>query len=306
MTDDIRAAALAAVKEKTASFMGEAPSESQVPEVPEPPEVPETPELMGEESHEEQVLETPETPEGHQSYEEYIESGGDPDYYKGPKAYEQGKDFVNQIKELRGALSEQKEMVFQINQFHEQQREQEQQKLLMEKSALESQLAQMQEAGLYSQEDFNRYEGIKNRVGQIEGQTKPDAPVEQKEHSVFAAARESDPRLNHNHPDFDFEYNALVEARVNESVGQAFTRNGNKPLTDNELAAHLKAAQESVGKKHKPKPTRVPENPPPTRQTKQANKIPAVIADQIKKWEQSSDPIKKDSAKRMKLKYGVK
>jgi hypothetical protein len=277
MTDDIRAAAREALAEKKTQIMGgdapEVPETFETPILQEVEDVQEQPEFQAEE---EPILETGEAeqeakPEGYLSYDEYIEQGGDPRYYRGEAAYADQKGMISEIKELRGALSEQKEALFAMTKFQEEQREAEQEKLLRERAYLEQQL-QSARTNL----DIDKYDAVRNRIDQIDSKTKQaEQPQAQEgEHPVFRNARESDPRLNHSHPDFDIDFNAQVEARVNNSIQQAQARNGGRPLTDNELASHLNAALDAVGKKAKPKVNRVAENPKPRAATPKNEKVP--------------------------------
>jgi hypothetical protein len=83
--------------------------------------------------------------------------------------------------------------------------------------------------------------------------------------------------------------------------------NPNLILTDDQMASHMSAAIKFADSKFaKPKHQRVPENPSPRSGNTAKSKVPPLVAEQIKSWSASSDPVRREAAERMKLKHGIK
>jgi len=236
---------------------------------------------------------------GFLSYEEYIEQGMNPDFYRGKEAYRKQKEMIEDSKKLSSQVKELNRTMFDMQKFNEEQREQEQRNLLIEKAELEAELQKHRDAL-----EIDDYEKTRDKIADVDSRIRPQEKTEgYKEPEFFTRAREQDPRITPASPGFDRHYNTLVEAEVTASIQQAANAVG-RLLTDNELSEHLTAAKKAIDEKFKPAPkVRPAEVTSPQASTTQTQKIPANIMAQINKWSQSPDPIMRESAEAMKQKY---
>jgi hypothetical protein len=267
-----------------ASFMDDVPEET--------PE--ETPEEVPEEPAEE-------LPEGFQSYEEYIEAGRDPKFYRGIEAYKKQQELIASQKELKEMNRTLNDTMFQFQKFQEEQRETEQRKLLQEKQFLENKLAEAR-----SELDFDKHDAISNRLNDVNDRI-AEPPQENSEPKVISNARQQDPRINPAHPDFDADFHAIVRERVNASLVTASNAVG-RALTDNEVLEHFNAAVKAAESKFKPAtPTRPAEVASPRAvPTKEKSNVPPEIKAQITKWSKSNNADEREAAEAWKIKYNIK
>jgi rubrerythrin len=172
--------------------------------------------------------------QGFKSYEQYIEEGGDPEFYRGKKAYLQQKKVIQEIKEMKAKTKQIDDFMFEQEKRHAKETE----RLLKQ---IESQKAEAK-ADL----DFERYDALEQQRQDLQGvQTK----VNQGEPIVIAQYRKTNPELDPQSLKFDPVHNAAFSAAFNAIAMQTEQRLG-RPVTDAEVQELL----EETSKKLNPKP----------------------------------------------------
>ena len=242
-----------------------------------------------------------ESDDGYMTLEEYKAKGMDEAFYRGPKAFAEQKAMIKEMKDQSAKFKALDESLLHLHKFNEEQRQQEQEKLLREKAYLQRQLVEARE-GL----DFDKHDAVQARLNQVDSNIKPAAPTNQ-EPTVFANARALDPRINPASPQFDKHYNGLVELEVNESVARAASAVG-RELTDTEIVEHINTAKKTIDDKFKPPPKVRPAevSAPQATTTAGQTKADPVLVNQFRRWSKSPDPTLKEAGTAWLLRNGIK
>lgn len=225
---------------------------------------------------------------GFLSYEEYIEKGGDPAFYRGEKAFKQQKDILAEMKALKKKTDD---FMFEQEKRHKAETD----RLLkeIEKSKAEA------KADL----DFERYEELSQQERDLHKprQTEGEAPV-------IAHYRNENPELNPAAPEYDPVYASAFAAAFNVSAMNAEKTVG-RPLNDLEISKWL----EATAKKLKPQPvvTKKTSKVTPTGGSGGGRKDPIANLDPMQKsmyekWMKSGNPEKEKFAKQMLKNAGAK
>jgi len=225
---------------------------------------------------EEQVL-----PENYKTLEDYIADGGDPDYYRGPKAFEKDRELIGEVKEIKRKLKERDNEMLALVDFQEKERE----RLLSE---IKEKKAQAKE-----NLDFDAYETLDQQARDLE---QPEKPAQQGEPDVIKSYRQANPKINPASAEYDPVHDSMFAAAFNAMVMSAEQRAG-RALTESEIQGYLDATAKRVGGE---KPTATP-RPSKVAGTKRSAKkadpvaaLPPEVQGLYKRW--MSDPKKKEFA----------
>lgn len=238
--------------------------------------------LGDEEVHDEPVVDelddkdNPEIPEGYQSLEEYVASGRDPDYYRGPKAYEKDKEFLAEIKEIKSKLKERDEEMLALQQFHEKER----QRLLKE---IETKKAKAKE-----ELDFEAYEDLAAQERELQSAKKQEQA--QGEAPVIQAFRQANPKINPASPEYDPVYGSAFAAAFNAMVAEA-ERRAQRPLNEAEVRQYLDATAQRLGGSQAQRPPKVEGTRRPAARKDPVAALPPEMKRLYDRW--SKDPNKK-------------
>lgn len=221
--------------------------------------------------------------DGFKSFDEYVADGGDPDFYRGKKAYQQQKDILAEMKALKKKTDD---FMFQQEKRHAAETE----RLLKE--------IEKAKAEAKADLDFDRYEELNTQERELKGahqqKNEGEAPV-------IAHYRNENPELNPAAPEFDPIYASAFAAAFNTAAMKAEQTVG-RALNEAEIAKWL----EATAKKLRPQPVA----------TKKASKVSASTSsgggkkDPVasldadaralyNKWANSGDPDKVKWAKQM-------
>jgi hypothetical protein len=199
-------------------------------------------------------------PKGYLSYEEYVAAGNDPAYYKGPKAFEQEYERIQELKEQKKAIRELTEMSKGTLEAVEQW-----------KVDKEAQMRSELEARLAEQKETADVDGALETQKQLDELNKQ--PVQKREpHPVIKEFIQSNPILDEGSESFNAEFfddmSAIQAGFVNDLSG-----NGAKELTEAQLRRCMSIAFDRAKELH-PEIEKSPRNDRKgaTRQPKQAPK----------------------------------
>lgn len=173
------------------------------------------------------------TKKKYDSYQAYIDDGNDPDFYQGPKAYENNQKILNEKREGRDRF---KNLEDTMGQLVTRQNDQ----LLDAKKSYEAQLAEAKE-----NEDFSAYQVATDGLNSLPEVQKVAAPQPAQELDVISSYRQTNPKLNRASPQFDQNYTLMFESAMNKSCMEAEQRTGVK-LSVQDLQAHLTATESGV------------------------------------------------------------
>ncbi len=226
--------------------------------------------------------------EGFKSYEQYIEDGGDPDFYRGKKAFAQQRKIIDEMKEIKEKSKKVDDFMFKQEQRHEQ----EKQKLLkeIEKAKKEAR----------DELDFERYDELTEQEKELQG-AKPKQ--QEGEPQFIAEYRTKNPILNPAAPQFNAAVASGFAATFNAMVIEAERRAG-RGLSEAECAMYLEETARilKVGeqpKQHKKKSVITPSTSAGGKAIKGLDAMDAEQKALYKKWANSNDPEKQSWAKTM-------
>jgi hypothetical protein len=192
------------------------------------------------------------TPKGYLTFEAYTEKGGDPDMYRGKKAFAQFYEKSQETKESKAALSDLQSNVKAMAQAMELTKQNELSELTLK---LEGELAKNK-----AEFDFDQYEKTQQQLKAIESKKVEQAPS-QGEPPVVTQFRANNPALDRSSPEFDADLNDLVEKRVNEK----FQKVNPNAMTEADFNELLGDALTSVKSKFAKYQQVKPKTPPKTR-----------------------------------------
>ena len=192
------------------------------------------------------------TPKGFLSLEAYTEKGGDPDMYRGKKAFAQFYEKSQETKASNAAFADLQSNVKAMTAAMEETKQ----------TALSNQRAELEAVMVKAREEFDitALEKTQKQLFELD-QRKQAVPKPQGEPAVVAHFRTNNPAIDRNSPDFDADLNDLVEKRVNEK----FQKVNPEAMTMADINELLTDAYESVKSKFtKYQPAKV-KTPPKTR-----------------------------------------
>lgn len=179
-------------------------------------------------------------PPGFKSYEDYVAQGGDPDMYRGKKAYEAEHTRIDENKTLRREIKGLKGTVQQTMDAVSEWQTTERDKM---KRELEGELHTAKE-----NEDVNAAIDVQQRLDKLNETPKAAPPAP--EHPVIQSFRDNHPQLDAEAAEFNEEFNDDVEAFYN-GMAQQLSHQGRKQLSDGQikrcLAKAMRDAQELHG-----------------------------------------------------------
>jgi len=228
--------------------------------------------------------------EGFKSYEQYIEDGGDPDFYRGKKAFAQQRKIIEEMKEIKEKSKKVDDFMFQ------------QEKRFAEEK--ERMLKEIEKAKKEAREelDFERYDELNEQERNLkEGKVEQQA---QGEPQFIAEYRTKNPILNPAAPQFNAAIASGFAATFNAMVIEAERRAG-RGLSEAECAMYLEetAKMLKVGdqpQKPKNKVNRVtPSGSAGGKAVKGLDSMSPEVKAQYNKWANSNDPEKQAWAKTM-------
>lgn len=192
------------------------------------------------------------TPKGFLTLEAYTEKGGDPDMYRGKKAFAQFYEKSQETKASNAALSDLQGNVKAMAQAMEETKQ----------TALSNQRAELEANMVKAREEFDiaALEKTQKQIFELD-QRKQVAQAPRGEPPVVTQFRANNPALDRSSPEFDADLNDLVEKRVNEK----FQKVNPAAMTEADFNELLGDALTSVKSKFaKYQPTKV-KTPPKTR-----------------------------------------
>ncbi len=179
-------------------------------------------------------------PPGFMSFEDYVAQGGDPDTYRGKKAFADEYERIQENKRLRGEIRGLKETVQQTMDTVQDWQSDQRQKIRTE---LEGELHTAKE-----NEDVDGALATQKKIDKLD--EKPDKPPQQQqEHPVIQGFREANPLLDETSDDFNAEFNVDVEAFYNETHAR-LSRDGKVRLTDSQISRALAKAMKDARELH--------------------------------------------------------
>lgn len=232
-------------------------------------------------------------PDDFKSYEQYVEDGGDPEYYRGPKAFKQQKEILDELKGVKEKFKRFEEDAVKFDKF----REQEKERLL---NQLEDQKKKARE-----DLDFDAYDDLEKQRRQIEEGPEAEAS-ESQEPPVIATYRNENPELNPAAPEFDPVYASAFAGAFNAVVSQAQQRAG-RSLTDQEVQTHLETVKKRLGGGEAApakRPSKVEGARRPNKAQAPADKMPAEVKAMHDRWINHHDAAKREYAKTLAKQYG--
>ena len=172
---------------------------------------------------------------GHLSLEEYIAQGGDPDMYRGKKAFQQYHEIQQNLKSTR---EETKQLALTMNEV-----------LANQKATLEAQSEAKLEklrnelTKAHDDMDTKKVESIKDKMHKIEEkqvkeEKKQPTQVPQSHIEEVKDFREDNPEMDHSAP----EYNKAIDNAVNDYMD----KNYNPSMSDRDVRRLLKKALKTV------------------------------------------------------------
>lgn len=232
----------------------------------------------------------PPIPEDYKTLEEYVAAGGDPDFYRGPKAYAKDKELIGEIKEIKRKLKERDDEMVKLSEYHERERK----RLIKE---IDEKKAKAKE-----DLDFEAYEQLDAQRRELEGAEKPQHHGEP---PVIQSYRQSNPKLNPAAPEFDPVHASAFAAAFNAMVTDAEKRAG-RALNEGEIQRYLDATASRLGGGQ---PARRAPAVEGTRKPA-AKKDPVAALDpamrrMYDRWMSSGDPVKKKYAENLLKQQGA-
>lgn len=181
----------------------------------------------------------PPADDGFKGYEDYIADGGDPDLYKGKKAFQ----------EDRGRFKENRDMKRTIKDLHstvQQTMEATNQMLTDQRGKIRTEVeAELKEAR--ANEDMDGALDAQNRLNKLD--ETPPAATPQAEHPVIQEFRDANPLVDANSTDYNKEFNTDVEAFYNATYEQ-LSRGGRVALSDGQVKRALGKAMKDAKELH--------------------------------------------------------
>lgn len=241
------------------------------------------------EDHEEVVEDQEQLPKGYKTLEEYIADGGDPDYYRGPKAFAEQRKIIDELKETKGKVKRIDDEMLRLQKFHDQ-----------EKKRLLSEI-DVKRAKAKEDMDFEAYDQLGEQKRQLET---AEPPQQQGEHPVIASFRADNPVLNQADPSYDPVYASAFAAAFNVMVQEGQQRAG-RELAEAEIQRYLAETKNklSPGQPQR-RPSRVEPAKRQVRRDDPLEKMPAEIRGMYERWNKHTDPKKREYAKNLLAEYG--
>jgi len=178
-------------------------------------------------------------PPGFLSFEEYVEQGGDPDMYRGRKAYETEHERIEENKRLRrdvkGLQSTVRETMDAVKDWQSTERGK-------MRAELEAELHKAKE-----DEDLDGALETQKKLDRLDEQPAPEARPP--EHPVIQDFREANPVLDEESETFDEEFNLSVEAFYN-ALRDQLSYGGRRALTDGQIKRCLRKAMKDAIELH--------------------------------------------------------
>jgi hypothetical protein len=179
-------------------------------------------------------------PPGFKTYDEYIADGGDPDMYRGKKAFEAEHNRIDENKRLRKDVRGLQDTVQQTMDAVTDWQSTERVKMRKE---IEGDLKKARE-----DEDLDGALDAQQRLDELDDEPEPQ-PAATEEHNVIQDFREANPKLDAESDDFDQEFNDDVEAFYN-GIYQQLSYGGRKKVTDGQIKRALKRALGEANELH--------------------------------------------------------
>jgi len=252
------------------------------------PEVVKEPEVIEEEVEEE----IDDTPAGFKTLEEYVADGGDPEMYRGKKAYEAEHNRIEENKLLRTEMRSIKDNTrLAVEALGEWKADQ-------TKVLREQLVAELEEAR--EEEDLNKALAAQTKITELDNAPKP-AAAQQPENPVIQAFRVANPLINPGDDRFNAEFTTDVEAIYNGIVNQ-LNQGGRVNLTDGQMQRALTKAMKDTKELHiglfeSPKNKRItPANP--NRRASRSTTKEGKVADYVLK--NPRNPANADAASQIK------
>ena len=258
-------------------------------------------ELESEDVVEEIEEQDDDTPQGFLTLEQYIEKGGDPDMYRGKKAFSQYHERLKSEKEAQREARELKQKLASIEsgmsamaQSIQEQAKADAQKMIDDANR---KMAEAKESY-----DFDEYERQKNIAAQAEKKLQ-QAPKQQKapkEPDFIQEFRARNAIIDHSSDEFDEDINLLVENRFNTRAAKL---NPNT-ATQEDYEELLNAVYTQVTSKLAPKVEKQPKKAPSTRQVSknnvetQSTSIARLSSSERQMYDVIKDTSGEDAAKR--------
>lgn len=185
-----------------------------------------------------------EDPPGFKTYEDYVADGGDPDMYRGRKAYEAEHNRIDENKtlkrELKGLKSTVQQTMDAVNSWQE-----------TERGKIRTEVeAELHEA--MENEDPKAAVAAQKKLDAIDDTPDP-APNQREENPVIQDFRAANPILDGDSDNFDQEFNADVEAFYNGMYAQ-LSYNGKREITDGQIKRCLRRALKEAQDLHEIEP----------------------------------------------------
>lgn len=179
-------------------------------------------------------------PPGFKSYDEYIADGGDPDMYRGKKAFEAEHTRIDENKRLRKDVRGLQSTVQQTMEAVTDWQTTERAKM---RKDIEAELKTAK-----ADEDLDGALDAQQRLDQLDDE--PEAqPAATEEHTVIQDFREANPMLDSESDDFDQDFNDDVEAFYN-GLYQQLSYGGRKKVSDGQIKRALKRALKEANELH--------------------------------------------------------
>lgn len=184
-------------------------------------------------------------PPGFLSYDEYIAQGGDPDHYRGRKAFEHFNDRLEENKRLRREVRQMKDTVNQTMDAVTTWQEGEREKIRAE---IQADLDRAME-----DEDPAAAVAAQKKLDKLEQQQPPKAPPQ--ENPIISDFREANPMIDPDSDDFDAEFEQDLTGFYNNLV-RSISPDGR--ISDGQVKRCLKQAMKQAREFHE-----LEDEPPP-------------------------------------------
>jgi hypothetical protein len=179
-------------------------------------------------------------PPGFKTYDEYIADGGDPDMYRGKKAFEAEHNRIDENKRLRKDVRGLQDTVQQTMEAVTDWQTTERTKMRKE---LDAQLKKNRE-----DEDLDGALATQKEIDDLDDEPEP-LPAATEEHTVIQDFRDANPMLDTEHEEFNQEFNDDVEAFYN-GLYQQLSYGGRKKVTDGQIKRALNRALKEANELH--------------------------------------------------------
>lgn len=170
-------------------------------------------------------------PPGFKSYDDYLAAGGDPDMFRGKKAYVDEHHRIDENKRLRSDVRGLQTTVQQTMDAVSEWQTTEREKMRRE---IEGELHTAKE-----NEDVDGAIDAQQRLDKLEA--KPTTPAPRQEIPAIVQFRENNPILDVSTDDYDEDFNQSVEGFFNNLYGQ-LSQNGNRKVSDGQVKRCLNKA----------------------------------------------------------------